>query len=112
MKFKDAVRFFEEKGVTANCHVCNGKSWEIHLSDQHDDRVSGIPTVRLTNANSQFDDLYTFGVPVLLVECSNCGSIRTFNVTKIMNWAKVNPEKKEASDPDSSTDNASQEGVE
>lgn len=94
MKHEDFAKFFALRGVKARCEVCHQDvKWTTHgvsapgqtNTTQHE-YAFGLPMVKLDQADT-FAEMLVFGIPVIGLECSNCGHIRLFNFTTVRRGA-------------------------
>ena len=76
--YQEAVEYFVDKGVSATCHLCGADNFTVAVLDGQ--TVPGFITQRT-------DDFSLSGViPLVLLECTNCGNINTFRETHIYNY--------------------------
>lgn len=86
----DVDRFFRAKGMQGSCHACSKSTWMIAeppgekmqwvIGGARDDGGVVIPTP---------------SIPILVLICENCFSVRTHAEIAIKNWLDQNPASKE-----------------
>ncbi|MEH3116237.1 MAG: hypothetical protein PGN25_01055 [Methylorubrum populi] len=76
----DAIEYFVDKRLSETCHLCGAKDFTVAVLDAR--TVPGFITQRT-------DDFTLSGVvPLVLLECKNCGNINTFRETHIYNYLR------------------------
>ena len=82
LKASDVLRFLSAKGAVANCAVCG--SSDLNALDEE-----LIGALKRDGDQVSSDGLFE----VVLVACSNCGSVRTHERRLIEAWLAANPER-------------------
>ncbi|GHV55062.1 hypothetical protein FACS1894216_16440 [Synergistales bacterium] len=70
------VPFFQKIGVIATCECCGKDLWIICTNDVKSICIQTIPGEELS------------AIPVIMLECTNCGNLRIMNRQKIENYIK------------------------
>ncbi|MBB6246179.1 hypothetical protein [Rhodanobacter sp. A1T4] len=75
--------FHKAKGITdIKCHRCGNEGWFVYSSPEVGG--NGIPAAK--NESRVDVDLFT---PVIMLSCSNCGTIWMMALAAVMQWLKT-----------------------
>jgi len=88
LKASDVRRFLSAKGSVANCTVC-GTSNLNALDEELIGARAALPVLKRDGDQVSSDGLFE----VVLVACSNCGSVRVHERRLIESWLAENPER-------------------
>ena len=86
LKSSDVQRFLSAKGAAANCAVC-GSSQLSALDEELIGARAALPVLKRDGDQVSSDGLFE----VVLVACSNCGSVRVHERRLIEAWLAANP---------------------
>ena len=88
LKASEVLRFLNAKGAVANCAVC-GSSHMNALDEELIGARAALPVLKRDGDQVSSDGLFE----VVLVACSNCGSVRAHERRLIEAWLAANPER-------------------
>ena len=88
LKASDVRRFLSAKGCIANCSVCGGSDLNA-LDEELVGARAAFPVLKRDGDQVSSDGLFE----VVLVACTNCGSVRVHERRLIEAWIAANPER-------------------
>ena len=88
IKLSDAIRFFQAKGVSRKCPCCGHEECDV-IDEDRADLLLALPGFPFGNYDINSSTLFSlYGLT-----CANCGFMRLFRRSVIIDWAGSNPEK-------------------
>ena len=85
------VEFLRAKGISDACELCGQDSgWSVAAADSRvRSRLVDLAIPYLVRDESQpgeYRDVLLFGRPVIHAECKNCGHVRLFSKSVVLDW--------------------------
>jgi hypothetical protein len=88
LKASDVQRFLSAKGSVANCAICGSSNLNA-LDEELIGARAALPVLKREGDQVSSDGLFE----VVLIACTNCGSVRVHERRLIEAWLDANPER-------------------
>lgn len=87
IKLPDAIRFLEAKGISRSCPACGHDNCDL-IDEQQGDLHFALPGFRFGGYDITRADM----LGLFALTCVDCGFVRLFHRSVIVDWIERNPQ--------------------